>query len=117
MLDYSEYQSLLDILDKSELDNTYTDLIKKEESVLDTINAVVNNIQDKSYEKKQFIHISLYELYTFLFLEIPRIGIELGTATSFKDLMIIIFKGYRIIYIGMLLVMISFFLFFYNNSK
>lgn len=117
MLEYSEYKSLVDILDKSELDETYKELMKKEDKVLDTVNAVVNHYKEKQYKKKQFINMSIYEIYNLFFVEWPLIMIDLHKVKKFEDIIPLILKGYRPIYIGILLVLISFILFFLDNSK
>ena len=46
MLEYSEYKSLMDILDRSNTENSYQDLMKKEEKVLDTVNNVIKHYKD-----------------------------------------------------------------------
>jgi hypothetical protein len=117
MLDYSEYKSLIDTLEKSELDETYKDLMKMEGSVLDTVNAVVNQVRDKKSNDKQFMHMSLYEIYNLLFLEIPLMIKEVNNAKTSGDVVRTLFKGHRVIYIGIMLVLISIILFFVNSSK
>lgn len=117
MLDYSEYKSIIDILDKSELDDSYKDLMKKEEKVLDTVNHVVNSYNDKKVKKKQFIHMSIYEIYNLFFLEWPAFMKDLTKATSINDVFKLVLKNNRIIYIGIILVFTSVILFFIDNSK
>lgn len=122
MLEYSEYKSLMDILDKStssenELYNdTYNELMKKEGHVLDTVNTVVNYNREKTIKENQFLHMSLYEIYTFFFLEMPQMAKELEKATTIEEVLHILFRGHRVIYIGLILVLFSIFLFFINNS-
>ena len=117
MLDYSEYKALVDILDKGELDETYKELMKKEDKVLDTVNSVVNHYKDKKHEKKQFVHMSIYEIYNLFFLEWPLFLMDLYKVKGVDDFISVISKGNRLIYIGVLLVLISFILFFIDNSK
>lgn len=117
MLDYSEYTSLIDMLEKSNLDDTYKELMKKEEKVLDTVNHVVTHYETEQRKRKEFIHLSLHEIYHLMFLELPQIFKELTNARDVHDVMAIIFKGHRIIYIGILLVILSIFLFFMENSR
>ena len=54
MIEYSEYNNFIDILDKSEDDN-YTKLMNKEKDVLNTINDVVKYYRDKDTKEYQFI--------------------------------------------------------------
>lgn len=116
MLDYSDYTSIIDVLEKSNLDETYKDLIAKETSVLETVNNIVNYDKTSKAKDKQFIHMSLNEIYTLMFLEIPLMTKELSVCRSFEDILRVIFKGHRIIYLGILLVLISILLFFVENS-
>jgi hypothetical protein len=116
MLEYSEYKSLVDILEHSNPDTAYTDLMNKENKVLDTVNGVINHYKDKKVEEKQFIHMSLYEIYNLFFLEMPEIMKELEKSQNVEDVMKILFLGKRVIYIGIMLVLISIILFFVNSS-
>lgn len=117
MLEYSEYKALVDILDKSELDDTYKDLMKKEDRVLDTVNAVVNHYKEKRSDKKQFINMSIYEIYNLLFLEIPLMMMEMYKVKTIDDAVEVFTKNSRLVYIGIILVILSIFLFFIENSK
>lgn len=117
MLEYSEYKSIIDILDKSELDDSYKDLMKKEDKVLDTVNHVVNSYNDKKIKRKQFIHMSLYEIYNLFFLEWPSFMKDVTKATSLNDVFKLMIKNNRIIYLGCILVFVSFILFFIDSSK
>ena len=117
LLDYSEYTSLIDTLEKSEIDDTYADLMKKETSVLQTVNNIVQYEKSKPIKKREFLHMSLHEIYTMLFLELPQIAKELERSKTFEDVMRVFFKGHRIIYIGLMLVVISIFLFFVESTR
>lgn len=117
MLEYSEYKSLVDILNQSDLDESYQTLMKKEEKVLDTVNAVVNYYKDKRTKEKQFVHMSLYEIYNLFFLEWPAFLNDVLHVKSMEDISRVIFKGHRVIYIGLLFVITSFILFFVISSK
>lgn len=117
MLDYSEYKSLIDILDKSDAANTYEDLMKKETATLDTVNAVVNHYRDRRVENKQFVHMSLYEIYNLFFLEIPVLARDLKGVKDLKGAALVLMQGNRPIYLGILLVAVSLILFFIYSSK
>ena len=117
MLDYSEYKALVDILDKSEVDDTYKELMKKEDKVLDTVNAVVNHYREKRSDKKQFINMSIYEMYNLLFLEIPLMMMEMYKVKDINDIIEVLTKNSRLVYIGIILVILSIFLFFIENKK
>lgn len=117
MLDYSEYTSLVEALEKSNLDDTYKELTAKENSVLETVNNVVNFEKSNKEKKKQFVHMSLNEIYSLMFLEIPQVAKEMSYCKSIEDVLRVFFKGHRIIYLGIFLILISIFLFFTDNTK
>lgn len=117
MLDYSEYKSLVDILDKSELDETYKELINKEDKVLDTVNAVVNHYKDKKAERKMFLHMSLNEIYKMFFLEWPGLWMDLTRVKTTKDVADAFLKNNRVIYLGIVCVVVALILFFVDTSK
>lgn len=116
MLDYSEYKSLMDIVDKSDAESMYPDLMKKETKVLDTVNHVVNHYKDTNSQNSMFMHKSMYEIYNLFFLEWPVIMSELLKVKSVDDVIDVLTKNDRLIYIGILLVLASFILFFVNSS-
>lgn len=117
MLEYSEYKSLVDILEKGDMDETYKELIKKEDKVLDTVNAVVNHYKDKKYKQRMFLHISLQELYTLFFLEWPMMIRDLSNAKSMDDYIKAFLVNNRPLYIGIMCVLVGMFLFFVQNSS
>ena len=85
ILDYSDYISIVDTLEKSDIDDVYVDLMKKEDRVLDTVNNLVRYEEKKQRRNKNFLQMSIHELYTLLFLEIPQISKELERAKRFED--------------------------------
>lgn len=117
MLDYSEYKSLVEVLEKSELDDTYKDLMKKEDKVLDTVNNVVNHYKDERYKEKSFVHMSLNEIYKVLFIEYHEFVKDITNIKDVNSLTFIVLKGSRPIYIGIVLILIAFLLFFISTSK
>ena len=52
MLEYSDYKSLVNTLEQSNHDNTYQELINKEDKVLDTVNRVIKNYRDEDVKEK-----------------------------------------------------------------
>ncbi len=116
-LNYSEYKSLVNLIESEDIYNKYENLMKKEEKVLDTVNHVIKNIKTKESEEKQIIHMSLYQIYNNMFLEIPKIINELYKINNIDDIITILTKNNRLIYLGIILVLISIFLFFIEISK
>jgi hypothetical protein len=115
-LDFSNYESLLEVLQKSDPDNTYKDLMAKEDKVLGSINAIVNEHKARRSNESQFLHMSLYQIYNVFFLEIRAIMKELPKAKDLKEYVNIVMKGDRIIYIGVFFVILSVLLFFVDSS-
>ena len=112
-LEYSEYQSVIDILKKSDQNNVYQDLMKKEEKTLDSINKVVKYYKDNDYKNKEFLNMSFWEL-TIRFGEIwPEIWNDIiSSDPKYISFLNIFIKDDRPIYIGVLLIIISIFLLF-----
>lgn len=117
MLDYAEYTSFLETLQKSDLENTYKDLISKEDKVLDTVNHVVNTLNERKIRDKSFTGMSLSEIYHLLFLELPQMVKDFENMKSLDDLPLILMKNNRPIYMGIIMVIMGIFLFLLYNSK
>jgi hypothetical protein len=117
MLDYSEYKSFVDIISRSDVSNTYSDVMAKETKALDTIQYVAKRIHDRRHEQRQFIHHSLYEIFMMFFTEMPRLVMDLaesGRGGSFQD---IFTKNHRLMLLAILLILIGFILFFLESSN
>lgn len=116
MIEYSEYNSLVDILDKSEDDN-YTKLISKEKDVLNTINDVVKYYRDKDTKEYQFVNKPLIEIYLSFFNTFLDIFNDFINMDKNTNIINIFTKNDRMIYIGILIIVISLFLFYIKISK
>lgn len=116
-LNYSEYKSLVDLIKSDDIYNKYENLMKKENKVLDTVNHVIKNVKNIESQQNQIIHMSIYQIYNNMFLEIPKIMNELYRINNTNDIIIILTKNNRLIYLGIILVLISIFLFFIEISK
>lgn len=119
MIEYSEYKSLVDILEKSDNhENTYQEVMDKETNVLKTINNVVNYYRDVDIKEKQFVNMNIsYIVYRFLniwgdiFKELVNID------SSKMNLFEIFTKDDRLIYIGVMLILLSIFLYYIDISR
>lgn len=116
MIEYAEYNDLINIIDKSE-SNTYTTLLKKEDKVLDTINNVVKYYKDKDTKEYQFIHKPVIEVFLSFFNTLIDIYTEILNMDKDTNIIDIFTKEDRMIYIGILLIVISLFLFYIKISK
>ena len=112
-----EYSKLVDLLNKSDDREIYEELMKKEDRVLDTINRVVNVSNEKEIKGKEFLNMSLNDIVHKFFWNITLIFSELISSKTIQDVKKVLFKDDRKIYIGLLLVLITIFLFFIIISK
>lgn len=113
-ISYSEYKSILDIAQSPNQDNSYQELMKKEENTLNTVNNVIKYYQDRDIKSKQFVNLSFYEMairmteiWTDIYSDILN-----WKDTKNNNIMDVIFKEDRSIFIGIFLIITSFFLFF-----
>lgn len=114
MIEYSDYNSLISILDKSNQDSTYQDLMSKEIKVLDTVNNVVNYYKDVDIKQNEFINKPISQIvYTFFSIWIDMYN-ELING---KNIMKILFINDRLIYIGITCIIISIFLYYIQISS
>ena len=115
MLQYSEYKSLVDILEKSNnYDGTYQELMSKEEKVLDTVNKVIQVYKDDDIRKikfKSFLDYSIHEIIFKFFNVWTDMFKELVAHENILD---VIQKEDRLIYIGMMLIVLSLCFYFTN---
>ncbi len=119
MIEYSEYKSLVDILEKSDNhENTYQEVMKKETNVLDTINNVVNYYKDIDIKEKQFVNMNIsYVVYRFFNVWGDIFKELVNTDVNKLNLLEVFTKDDRLIYIGVLFIMISIFLYYIEISK
>lgn len=92
-------------------DSIYDELVKKENNILKTINRVIDFEKDKE-NKKKFLNLPLSKIYKNIFHNLNKILEELLktknlTTKKFKK---IILKEKRIIYLGILLIIIAIYL-------
>lgn len=112
MLEYSEYKDLIDILQVSNHENTYQELMKKEEKTLDTVNNVVRQFRDKKVEETQFVNMPVAFVVNRFFNVWIEIWNEVLVAKTPKQILAILSKDDRLIYIGVTLIILSIMFFF-----
>lgn len=122
-LEYMEYESVLNLLNETSNlygieDNVYQELMKKESKTLDTINNVIKYYKDNDYKNKEFITMNFWEVlirFNDIWLEIwndistTNISGNINDTISFGS---ILMKNDRPIYIGILVIIISMFMWF-----
>ena len=116
MLEYSDYKSLVNTLEQSNHDNTYQELINKEDKVLDTVNRVIKNYRDEDVIEKEFINHTISQVvYKFFNIWIEIFNDLLNS--NGKDIFDIFSKDDRLVYIGIMFIFISIFLYYIEISK
>ena len=116
MLEYSDYKSLVNTLEQSNHDNTYQELINKEDKVLDTVNRVIKNYRDEDVKEKEFINHTISQVvYKFFNIWIEIFNDLLNS--NGKDIFDIFSKDDRLVYIGIMFIFISIFLYYIEISK
>jgi tetrahydromethanopterin S-methyltransferase subunit A len=113
-MDYNEFKNLLD---KSEPTNLYEELIQKEDRVLKTVNRVVDYSNRKDLESKEFINMSVGNATVGFLQTMVDIVQDLTKAKDAMQFVTVLYKGDRVVYIGILVVLISLFLFFVQSSS
>jgi predicted RNase H-like HicB family nuclease len=109
MLEYTEYKDLAQILSRSDVSNTYQDLMQKETQVLETVNAVVKNYEENNPSKPTVFQMSVVDLFSNCVREINAtfrdvVGLQ---KMSLDSVIHVLVRGERMVYLGLLLVLIS----------
>jgi hypothetical protein len=117
MLDYAEYKEVLDILNRTDHKNTYTDLRGKEEKILDTVNSVARSYRDFTIRNKEFISRGIQENITLFWLDMGLLVREIIDLTDIAQLKKILLKGDRVIYYGCIFIFMGVIFFFLEISK
>ena len=117
---FGDYKELVQSLEsgKASKDSVYEQVMNKEQNRIDLINRVVEHSEDKKWSETLFYNKSIIEV-AIMFASMWRTMFgELFIERRFDiaSLRYILYDGDRKIYTGIMLVMISMFLFFINAS-
>lgn len=116
-IEYAEYKEVLNVLNRTNVEDSYQDLMKKEENTLKTVNNVIKYYRDKDIQDGEFIYQNINTILT-RFLDVWNdILNDLVSAKGVQGYKNAVFKEDRIIYIGISLVIIGFILFLLESSK
>lgn len=117
-IEYGEYKEILDIVQRTNVEDSYQDLMGKETKVLDTVNQVVKFHRDEGIKSMEFIHQDMTTVFT-RFFEVWKEIIDDYTAVegAKKSMIDIIAIGDRPIYVGISLMILGLILFFVESSK
>ncbi len=109
---YQSYSNILSLLQEDALSrkDVYTELMKKEKKVLDTVNRVVNQDNENTKESLLFINLSISDLIARFAYNWQNIFQELIIDKKFADLPLILFDKERKFYVGIMLLIVAFIL-------
>jgi hypothetical protein len=116
-IEYSEYKEVLNILKRDNVENSYEDIMKKENKALDTINTVVKYYRDTDIKDSQVINQDIHTIVKRFFDTWNNILKDITTPNKSFDFLTIITKEDRLIFIGLTFIVIAFILFFLESSK
>lgn len=117
MLESREYKEFIDMLESGQAyeKDVYQDILSKEKVYLEEVNKIMQ--AKKSMQQQYFTQLSIGEHY-FMFVDcLRKIFKESLLISHVSELPWIFLFGERKIYIGILLVILSIFLFFINISN
>lgn len=112
-----EYKSILDLLNKDISKNDiYSELMKKEENILNTVNRLSTTNISSSIQDTIFYNKSLLEILTLFANTWTNIFTELINEDMYKYPTKVFWEGDRKIFVGIMIVIIALFLFFIQIS-
>lgn len=116
-IEYGEYKEILDIAQRTNVEDSYQDLMEKEKKVLDTVNKVVKYHRDENIKSEEFVNQDMTTIIT-RFFDVWKDIIDDYTAVDgpTKSIMEIFTHGDRPIYVGISLIIIALILFFVESS-
>jgi allophanate hydrolase subunit 1 len=120
-----EYMSLTDLVTSKrptdDSNNTlYDELMLKEKRVLDVVERLIEDKQNQDYRKTMFVDIPLSKLPYLMLKEINELMtdvMELRGTMTMEKLRNLVGKNHRLVYIGILLVLIAVGLMLMNISE
>lgn len=112
--DLQNYTDLLRLLENNETDkrDVYNKLLEKEEKVLDIMSRVSTQEQQKNMFQNMFLNLSLYDIMARFAFTWQNIFTETVIDHRFDELPFILFQNDRKLYVGIMIVFISIFLYF-----
>jgi hypothetical protein len=118
-----EYHAVLDDVSRLDLGSNddrgdaYQRLLNKEERVLRTVDRIVNKTRENIVEEQALLHMSLTDIAIRCLRTLQIVIDELLHMRSPYDIVRILWDGDRKIFLGILLVLLSFLIFFVSASS
>jgi|TARA_Y100000389_G_scaffold200323_1_gene240487 hypothetical protein len=108
----TEYDKIYhDAVKPTEAENVYDLIMRREANVLETVNKVVNQVEEEKH-KKPFIESSINTIVYRVFVVITNMATELRNGVEFSKVL----KKERRIYFGIFMIVLSlFFIILYSN--
>jgi hypothetical protein len=116
-LEYGEYKNLIDLLEQSNHERTYEEVMNKEEKVLDTMNNVIKFYNDDAVSQKQIINQPILFVVKRFFSVWTDIINDLTKITSFQSFLDVFIKDGRLVYIGAMFVILSIILYYIELTE
>lgn len=117
-IEYGEYKEILDIVQRTNVEDSYQDLMGKETKVLDTVNRVVKFYRDEDIKNIEFINHDMNTIFTRFFHVWKEIIDDYTTVSGpNKSITDIFMSDDRPIYVGISLMIIALIIFFIESSK
>lgn len=112
-----EYKSILDLLNKDVTKNDiYSELMNKEDNILNTVNRLSNTNLSSSIQDTLFYNKTLLEILSLFANTWTNILTELVNEDMYMYPMKVFWDGDRKIFVGLMMVIIALFLFFIQIS-
>lgn len=116
-IEYGEVKEILEITKRKNVDDSYQDLMEKEETVLNTVNDVVRYYKDKDIKDAEFINQSI-SIILERFVEVWIAVINgIASASSLWDVLKVMSDKDHPIYIGITMIILALFLFLVESSS
>lgn len=116
-IEYAQYKEVLGVVNRTNVEDSYQDLMAKESEVLETVNNVVKYYRDNDIHGSEFVHHDISRILNRL----PEVWKEtidgLVKVSSYKDFMDLVTAKDHMIYLGLSLIILALFLFFIESSK
>jgi hypothetical protein len=110
--EFMEYNDFNKLLQSSKPQHLYEELINKEDRLLQTLNRVVDYSNKKELESKEFLHTPVKDVGKGFMSSMLELFEGLFKVKTTEQLMALFIDADRIIYFGILIIMISVIMFF-----
>jgi len=108
----AEYNRIKDLLKSgdlsNDLSNVYSEVIQKEQSILDLANQLAKNEQTKKIESKYFMNKSLYDIFIGIFITMKDIiNFLTNNQITYNSFITFLNNKHRMIYLGIIVIILG----------